>query len=74
MTKCTICKLGSWTVGLATIVLALAGLLAIPLPTGPVAITLYILLALIALSFLYYQITPCPRCAAVRRDRSQSPR
>lgn len=63
MRKCGICMFGSWVVGLVAVAASLFGILSYPLPAGTLAGALYVVVLVVAISFLYYQIVPCPRCA-----------
>lgn len=66
-TKCALCSIASWVLGLAGIWLGVTGIFNLDLPTGTLAGALYTVLVVIALGFLYYQVVPCPRCARIAR-------
>ncbi|MBI4032499.1 hypothetical protein HY374_02215 [Candidatus Berkelbacteria bacterium] len=70
--KCAICTYGSWAVGLSTVYASVMGILGRPLPSGTIAGVIYAILFVTALSFLYYQIVPCPRCEAKRRNHGSA--
>lgn len=63
MNKCTICTIGSWIVGLATIVFGVIGVFDLAMPAGTIAGAVYTVLVVVAVVFLYYQVRKCPRCA-----------
>lgn len=70
MKKCVTCAIGSWIVGLSTLWLAGMGLGGWALPAGGAINVAYAVLGLVALTFLYYQIVPCKRCAAVNKPKT----
>jgi hypothetical protein len=60
--KCTICTIGTWVTGLSALLLVITGIFELSLPTGLISQILYAVAGIIILGFLYYQVTPCPRC------------
>lgn len=60
--------IGSWVVGLSTVLFSGAAIFDLTVPSGTLAGAGYVVLIVIALGFLSYQIVPCPRCARKRHE------
>jgi hypothetical protein len=69
MKKCTICLIGTWTVGLAAMAWGALALLGIDLMWPIWGKIMAVTVGLTGLGFLYYQppMKPCPRCASLNR-------
>lgn len=69
MKKCTICLLGTWTVGLAAVGWGVMGALTVPITLPLWARLAAIIVGLTGLGFLFYQppMKPCPRCLAANQ-------